>query len=78
MTTLRSTGLTPSDCLKRGLDFADSYIKDEFASAGSVIQMSVSVAVWEIAAKKLGIHSQDKKQQKELEIKMLLEKKETN
>jgi hypothetical protein len=67
MHQLRNTGLTPSDTLKRGLDYAELFTLDSFPSATRFTQLNIAATLWEVAASSLEIHSGEKKQQKLVE-----------
>ncbi len=67
MSQLRRTGLTPSDVVSRGLDYADRYVLDEFGHLSERARMKLSAHMWEQAALAIGVHASQRRETKKAE-----------
>ncbi len=67
MSQLRRTGLTPSDVVSRGLDYAETYVRDEFGHLSERARMKLSAHMWEQAALSISVHASQRRETKKAE-----------
>lgn len=64
MDIARRGGMTPSDCVERGLRFADLLVSDAYPDMRPVVKMQLALYIWEHSIREIGLHAEERRAQK--------------